>query len=240
MRKYKYTNGTLDVALEELLSENVVQRKKSPRFITMASCSELFGKTCDTLGVQTWFLSLENREKLIKALHQETEEKLLWEYLLILYMVCQRYIDHSCYAKDFAKEIACVEFKQRAYEIAKQYSHHSSAIVRQMSGSIMGYMGDNDVWDIFCNVMLKKRDLRTISRITVGIGRHCTEVNRGDNHFFGGTMTEKQRVGILNSLQSVYQKSSNKSIKGMCLRTIEKLEKTNEVANEPNVVFTLL
>ena len=62
-------------------------------------------------------------------------------------MVCERYIDHGCYAKDFAKESSCVEFKQRAYEIAKQYAHHSSTIVRQMSGSIMGYMGDNDVWD---------------------------------------------------------------------------------------------
>lgn len=234
MRKYKYTKATLDVALEGLQSENVVQRKKSARFLTMASCSELFGKTCDTLGVQTWFLSLENREKLITALHQETEEKLLGEYLLILYRVCQRYIDHSCYAKDFAKEIACVEFKQRAYEIAKQYSRHSSAIVRQMSGSIIGYMGDNEVWDIFYDVMLKKRDLHTISHITMGIEWHCAEINRGDSYFFGGTMTENQRMSILNSLQSVYQKSSNKSIKGMCLRTIEKLENTNEVANEPS------
>lgn len=232
MRKYKYTKETLDVALEGLESENVVQRKKSARFITMASCSELFGKTCDTLSVQTWFLSLENREKLIKALHQEIEDKLLWEYLSILYWVCRRYIDHSCYAKDFAKEKACVEFKQRAYEIAKQYSHHSSAIVRQMSGSIMGYMGDNGVWDIFCNVMLKKRDLHAISHITMGIGQHCAEVNKGDSHFFGGTMTENQRIDILNSLRLVYQKSSNKSIKGMCLRTIEELENTKEVANK--------
>ena len=119
MRKYKYTKETLDVALEELQSENVVQRKKCINFISMASRSELFGKTCDTLSVQTWFLSSENREKLIRVLHQETEEKLLWEYLLILLMVCERYIDHGCYAKDFAKESSCVEFKQRAYEIAK-------------------------------------------------------------------------------------------------------------------------
>ena len=135
MRKYKYTKETLDVALEELQSENVVQRKKYVKFISMASRSELFGKTCNTLSVQTWFLSSDNREKLIRVLHQETEEKLLWEYLLILLMVCERYIDHRCYAKDFAKESSCVEFKQRAYEIAKQYAHHSSAIVRQMSGS---------------------------------------------------------------------------------------------------------
>lgn len=156
----------------------------------------------------------------------------LWEYLLILLMVCERYIDHGCYAKDFAKESSCVEFKQRAYEIAKQYAHHSSAIVRQMSGSIIGYMGDNDVWDIFCNVMLKKRDLLTISHITLGIRRHCTGVANGDNHFFGGTMTNNQRIDILNSLRLVYQKSSNKSIKGMCLRTIEELENTKEVANK--------
>lgn len=147
-------------------------------------------------------------------------------------MVCERYIDHRCYAKDFAKESSCVEFKQRAYEIAKQYAHHSSAIVRQMSGSIIGYMGDNDVWDIFCNVMLKKRDLLTISHITLGIRRHCTGVANGDNHFFGGTMTNNQRMDILNSLRLVYQKSSNKSIKGMCLRTIEELENTKEVANK--------
>ena len=131
-----------------------------------------------------------------------------------------------------AKESSCVEFKQRAYEIAKQYAHHSSTIVRQMSGSIMGYMGDNDVWDIFCNVMLKKRDLLTISHITMGIRRHCTGVANGNNHFFGGTMTDNQRMDILNSLRLVYQKSSNKSIKGMCLRTIEELENTKEVANK--------
>ena len=133
------------------------------------------------------------------------------------------------YDKDFAKESSCVEFKQRAYKIAKQYAHHSSAIVRQMSGSIMGYMGDNDVWDIFCNVMSKKRDRLTISHITLGIRRYCTRVANGDNLFFGGTMTENQRMDILNSLRLVYQKSSNKSIKGMCLRTIEELENTKEV-----------
>lgn len=44
MRKYKYTKETLDVALEELQSENVVQRKKCINFISMASRSELFGK----------------------------------------------------------------------------------------------------------------------------------------------------------------------------------------------------
>lgn len=231
MRKYKYTKGTLDIALNGLQSPDVTQRKRCAKFISMASRSELFGKTCDTLEVQAWFLSPCNREKLIQVLHQETEEGLLWEYMLILYMVCQRYIDHGCYAYDFSKGKLCVEFKQLAYEIARQYSNHSSAKVRQMSGSIMGYMGDNDVWDIFCNVMLKKRDLCTISHITMGIDLHCTGVSKGDNHIFGGAMTEKQRVDILNSLRLVYQKASNKSIKGMCLRTIEKLENTKEIAN---------
>jgi len=55
-------------------------------------------------------------------------EKLLLEYQIILLMVCQKHIDHGCYAKDFSKETACVEFKQRAYEIAKQYSHQNAEI----------------------------------------------------------------------------------------------------------------
>lgn len=231
MRKYKYTKETLDIALNGLQSPDVTRRKECAKFISMASRSELFGKTCDTLETQAWFLSSCNREKLIQVLHQESEEDLLWEYLLILYMVCQRYIDHKCYAEDFSKEKPCVEFKRRAYEIARQYSNHSSAKVRQMSGSIMGYMGDNDVWDIFCNVMSKKKDLCTISHITMGIELHCTEVAKGCDHFFGGIMTDNQRMDILNSLRLVYQKASNKSIKGMCLRAIEKLENTKEVAN---------
>ena len=130
MRKYKYTKETLDVALQGLQSEDVAERKKYIKFISNASRSELFGNTCDTINVQSWFLSLENREKLINAVRQETEPKLLWEYLLIIDSVCDRYIDASFYTKDFAKEPLCVEFKQRAYEIAKQYSKHSSAIVR--------------------------------------------------------------------------------------------------------------
>ena len=234
MRIYKYTKEILDIALEELLLGDITQRKKNIRFISMASRSELFGKTCDTLNVQSWFLLSENREKLIELLHKETDERLLWEYLLILDMVCQRYIDHSCYPKEFAKKQACMEFKQRTYETAKQYLHHSSAIVRQISGSIIGYMGDNDVWDIFCNVMAKKRDLLTISHITMDIRWFCDKVRVNDGHIFGGTMTESQRISILGSLQSVYQHSSNKSIKGMCLRAIEKLENTKEVANEPS------
>ncbi|MCD7817105.1 MAG: hypothetical protein LUH12_10635 [Bacteroides sp.] len=173
MRNYKYTKETLDVALQGLQSKDVAERKKYTSFISNASRSELFGKTCDTLGVQSWFLLPENREKLINAIHQETEPKLLWEYLLIIKSVCDRYIDAPFYIKDFAKEPLCIEFKQRAYEVAKQYSKHSSAIVRQMSGSIIGYMGDNDVWDIFCDVMAKKRDYITISHITLGIGRFC-------------------------------------------------------------------
>ena len=173
MRKYKYCKETLDVALEGLQSEDVAQRKKSTRFIKMASCSEIFGKMCDTLGVQAWFLSSKNYEKLIAILLNESEDKLIWEYLSILDMVCRRYVDHSCYAKDFAKQQICVTYKERTYEIAKQFSHHSSAIVRQMSASIMAYMGDGNAWDIFCNVMLKKRDLCTISHITGAIGRYC-------------------------------------------------------------------
>ena len=62
----------------------------------------------------------------------------------------------------------------------------------------MGYMGDNGVWDIFCNVMLKKRDFPTISHITMGIGHHCAKVNVNDGHIFGGTMTENQRMDIKN------------------------------------------
>ena len=97
----------------------------------------------------------------------------------------------------------------------------------------MGYMGDNDVWDIFCDVMAKKRDYLTISHITLGIVWFFTKVNVNDGQIFGGTMTEHQRTNILNSLQSVYEHSSNRSIEGMCLRTIGKLSKTKEVANEP-------
>ena len=231
MRNYKYTKETLDVALQGLQSKDVAERKKYISFISNASRSEVLGKTCDTLGVQSWFLLPENREKLINAIHQETEPKLLWEYLLIIDSVCDRYIDASFYTKDFTKEPLCVEFKQRAYEVAKQYSKHSSAIVRQMSGSIIGYMGDNDVWDIFCDVMAKKRDYTTISHITLGIVWFCKKVNVNDGHIFGGTMTEDQRTNILNSLQSVYERSSNRSIKGICLRTIEKLENIEEVAN---------
>lgn len=234
MRMYKYNKETLDIALQGLQSKDIAERKKYISFISNASRSELFGKTCDTLGVQSWFLLPENREKLIDAIHQETEPKLLWEYLLIIDSVCVRYIDPPFYAKDFAKEPLCVEFKQRAYEVAKQYSKHSSVIVRQMSGSIMGYMGDNDVWYIFCDVMAKKRDYLTISHITIGIAWFCKKVNVNDGHIFGGTMAEDQRANILHSLQSVYERSSNKSIKGMCLRTIEELENTNEVANEPS------
>ena len=123
MRNYKYTKETLDVALQGLQSKDVAERKKYTSFISNASRSELFGKTCDTLGVQSWFLLPENREKLINAIHQETEPKLLWEYLLIIKSVCDRYIDAPFYIKDFAKEPLCIEFKQRAYEVAKQYSN---------------------------------------------------------------------------------------------------------------------
>ena len=90
------------------------------------------------------------------------------------------------------------------------------------------YMGDNDVWDIFCDVMAKKRDYITISHITLGIGRFCEKVNVNDGHIFGGIMTGDQRTNILNSLQSVYERSSNRSIKGKCLRTIEELENTKD------------
>ena len=65
MRNYKYTKETLDVALQGLQSKDVAERKKYTSFISNASRSELFGKTCDTLGVQSWFLLPENREKLI-------------------------------------------------------------------------------------------------------------------------------------------------------------------------------
>ncbi|MEY8685159.1 hypothetical protein AB9N12_03120 [Bacteroides sp. AN502(2024)] len=38
----------------------------------------------------------------------------------------------------------------------------------------------------------------------MGIRWHCTEVTKGDNHFFGGAMKENQRMDILNSLRLVY------------------------------------
>ena len=225
MRKYKYTKETLDVALEGLKTDDIGQRKKYMSFVSMASRSELYGSTCDTLGVQAWFLSAENREKFIRGLYDETEEKLLWEYLLVLYMVCRRYIDHGSFPDDFRNSAACLEFKQRAYEVAKDYSIHSSAMVRQISGSIIGHMGDNDVWDIFCNVMLKKRDPCTINYITMGIEEYCTQMKNDEEQIFGGCMTEKQRADIINSLQTISQKSSNNSVKARCLSCIEELNK---------------
>ena len=67
----------------------------------------------------------------------------------------------------------------------------------------MGYMGDNDVWDIFCDVMAKKRDYLTISHITLGLVWFCTKVNVNDGQIFGGTMTEHQLIFSIAYNQSM-------------------------------------
>ena len=223
MRSYKYNKETMDAALEKLQSLDLVERKQALRFISMASRSELFGKNCNTQEVRAWFISPANRNILLDSLRKEVDVKLVWEYLLTIYMVCFRYIDNH-FADDSVEEQESREFKRYAYETARCFATHKDARVRQMAATIIGYFGDNEVWDIFCDVLACKVDRYALSHIAIGIRQYGRKAESESPHDFGGSMTENQRKCLIERLNYVFVQSTNASVKRLCSESIARLE----------------
>ena len=172
----KYTKDFLDEALSQLQTPDCKERKRVATVFMRAACKELGTK--DTKPIKEWFLI--NQEAFFSSIAEETEPEILWTHLYTLQNFCARYIHLSHLYR--AESSLITEDKVRKFEeqskayvqgLRKTQMHPK---VLQGIASFFWIYRESFVWDIFVEVLKKKRDQLTLSHIGVAIRQCCSLV----------------------------------------------------------------
>ena len=193
----KYTKEVLDEALEGLRNEDAKERRAAATVFMKAACAEL--GTANTKPVKEWFVS--NIEDYITAIKDETDSENIWRHLYTLQQFCARYIQ-GAYLFIINSEIITEDKVKNVEEKAKEYAHHllegqKSPKVLQGIASFFWVYEESFVWDIFTEVLKKKKDKLTLSHIGIAI-RRCrklSEENGRDTY-----ISDEQRKNLLEVL----------------------------------------
>lgn len=194
----KYTKEVLDEALEGLRSEDVKERRAAATVFMKAACAEL--GTANTKLVKEWFVS--NIEDYITEVKDETDSENIWRHLYTLEQFCARYIQ-GAYLFIINSEIITEENVKNVEEKAKEYVNSLRKIqknpkVLQGIASFFWVYEESFVWDIFTEVLKKKKDKLTLSHIGIAI-RQCrklSEENGRDTY-----ISDEQRKNLLEVLE---------------------------------------
>ena len=154
----KYTKEVLDEALEGLRNEDVKERRVAATVFMKAACAEL--GTANTKPVKEWFVS--NIEDYITEVKDETDSENIWRHLYTTQQFCARYIQGS-YLFIINSEIITEENEKNVEEKAKEYVNSLRKIqknpkVLQGIASFFWVYEESFVWDIFTEVLKKKKD----------------------------------------------------------------------------------
>ena len=184
----KYTKEVLDEALEGLRNEDVKERRTAANVFMKAACAEL--GTANTKPVKEWFVS--NIEDYITAIKDETDSENIWRHLYTTQQFCARYIQ-GAYLFIINSEIITEENEKNVEEKAKEYVNSLRKIqknpkVLQGIASFFWVYEESFVWDIFTEVLKKKKDKLTLSHIGIAI-RQCRK------------LSEEQRKNLLEVLE---------------------------------------
>ncbi|UTC67004.1 MULTISPECIES: hypothetical protein [unclassified Treponema] len=167
----KYSKEALDEALLQAQSNDISMRTKGIRFLRQASCLEVGTK--NTYPIRDWFSEAANYTKLFEVIQSEKDPKLLWEYLFLIKMYCERYIDSAHLVKNsetFIQKKENMEFKIKACKLGELFLVHQDASVRQAAASLLWYLKKtSEVWPIIIELMQKKHDYITLSHIGIMI-----------------------------------------------------------------------
>ena len=194
----KYTKEVLDEALEGLRSEDVKERRAAATVFMKAACAEL--GTANTKHVKEWFVS--NIEDYITEVKDETDSENIWRHLYTLQQFCARYIQ-GAYLFIINSEIITEENEKNVEEKAKEYVNSLRKIqknpkVLQGIASFFWVYEESFVWDIFTEVLKKKKDKLTLSHIGIAI-RQCRKLSEenGRNTY----ISDEQRKNLLEVLE---------------------------------------
>ena len=194
----KYTKEVLDEALEGLRNEDVKERRAAATVFMKAACAEL--GTANTKLVKEWFVS--NIEDYITAIKDETDSENIWRHLYTTQQFCARYIQGADLFI-INSEIITEENVKNVEEKAKEYVNSLRKIqknpkVLQGIASFFWVYEESFVWDIFTEVLKKKKDKLTLSHIGIAI-RQCrklSEENGRDTY-----ISDEQRKNLLEVLE---------------------------------------
>ncbi|WP_432960826.1 hypothetical protein [Treponema sp. OMZ 840] len=131
----------LDEALLQAQSNDINMRTKGIRFLRQASCLETGTK--NTYPIRDWFSEAVNYTKLFEIIQSEKDPKLLWEYLFLIKIYCERYIDSAHSVKNsetFISKKENMEFKIKACKLGELFLVHQDASVRQAATSLLWYL----------------------------------------------------------------------------------------------------
>lgn len=195
----KYTKEVLDEALEGLRNEDVKERRAAATVFMKAACAEL--GTANTKPVKEWFVS--NIEDYITAIKDETDSENIWRHLYTTQQFCARYIQ-GAYLFIINSEIITEDKVKNVEDKAKEYAHsllegQKSPKVLQGIASFFWVYEENFVWDIFTEVLKKKKDKLTLSHIGIAI-RQCRRLSEenGRNTY----ISDEQRKNLLEVLEA--------------------------------------
>lgn len=194
----KYTKEVLDEALEGLRNEHVKERRVAATVFMKAACAEL--GTANTKPVKEWFVS--NIEDYITAIKDETDSENIWRHLYTLEQFCARYILGAHLFK-IDSNVVTEENVRNVEEKAKEYVNSLRKVqknpkVLQGIASFFWVYEESFVWDIFTEVLKKKKDKLTLSHIGIAI-RQCrklSEENGRDTY-----ISDEQRKNLLEVLE---------------------------------------
>ena len=173
-----YTSYILDSALQNLSSSDVKERKKSASLFMRAACKELGTK--DTGTIKEWFVL--NGGKYLSTIKVETNPEIIWTNVYTLQSFCARYI-HLSHLYKFKSELITEEVS-RFEEECKAYvrsllGNKQNPKVMQAIASFFWVYNEEFVWDIFIEVLNKKKDKLTLSHIVIAI-RQCATLSKED------------------------------------------------------------
>lgn len=173
-----YTSYILDSALQNLSSSDVKERKKSASLFMRAACKELGTK--DTGTIKEGFVL--NGGKYLSTIKVETNPEIIWTNVYTLQSFCARYI-HLSHLYKFKSELITEEVS-RFEEECKAYvrsllGNKQNPKVMQAIASFFWVYNEEFVWDIFIEVLNKKKDKLTLSHIGIAI-RQCATLSKED------------------------------------------------------------
>lgn len=176
----KYTNEILNTALSDLQNMDIKERKKAATIFMKAACAEL--GTVNTKPVKEWFVL--NIENYLTAIKDETDSEIIWRNLYTLQQFCARYI-HSAHLFKINSDIITeddvknVEKRAKAYVYSLLEKHKNPKILQGIASFFQVYR-EPFVWDIFMEVLKKKKDKLTLSHIRIAI-RQCYDLSKEDD-----------------------------------------------------------
>ena len=171
---------------------DIKERKKAATTFMKAACAEL--GTVSTKPIKEWFVL--NIENYLTAIKDETDSEIIWRNLYTLQQFCARYI-HSAYLFKINSDIITEENVKNVEERAKGYVQslleaHNKPKVLQGIASFFWVYREPFVWDIFAEVLKKKKDKLTLSHIGIAI-RQCYDLSKenGRNIYISDSQIKK-------------------------------------------------